>query len=1504
MGGANAEKRAFLRVGRGIHNAEGSRSRVVLANLSSRPIRIPAGTAVALGYDATGYEVLDVDVGSMDAASSAVAAHPTVARLRTAIAAVSRAERSATGGDGKDTDGGTYDNPFYAKDNAGGARVEQTPRAAAHTVRRPDGNTPRGSDDGLGGDTPPDDPDIAPLWAKLPDDVRATLAQTRIVRTVDELPEHLRKVEVGTTLTTVQRRLVWTLLATYADVFNDLPKVPTQTTRFRAGINTGDAAPVRASPYRTSPKEKEIIDRQIDEMLEAGVIKPSRSPWSSAVILVPKKDGTIRFCVDYRRLNAVTRVETYPLPRVDETLRAFEGAACFSVMDMQSGYWQIPLKEEDYEKTAFTTHRGLYEYVVLPFGPVNAPGYFQRMMDEVVGDLKWTSVLVYIDDLIVFSPTYERHLLDLAVVFTRLREAGLTLKPSKCRVFATEVLFLGHLVSKDGTGPNPDKVRAITAMQPATRAEVVSFVAMAGYYRRYIRNYAALVAPLLAITRKEVDFAAAYGETHTAIIADVKARLTSQPILAHPDFSRPFSIMTDASGQGVGAVLTQRADNGDERVIEYASKSHDVRQRTWSPTEQEAWAVVWACELFRPYVYMTKFTVYTDHRALRWLFANKSTNARLTRWGIQLMEHQFQVVHRPGKSNANADGPSRLPLPPGDGRGEHAEDTALARMRVLKRTREDYEATTGRTGTPGDAVTEDRWAPGTVERRRVNNHAALAAAGHGSLPASLPSIGEFRAHYEQDPRIRGLYAYVVDGVSLPGTDPDTYAAAAAHHVKDGHLLKRILGQTDAVTSTERMGTRVVVPLGLRARIIAHHHATAEAGHKATKPTFERIRSIFWWPRMWRDVARVVDSCSVCQLQKAQPDGRAGRLAPINVSRPWELVGVDLVGPFKRTKAGCQHILTMIDYFTRWVIFVQLRETKARDVVDAIMTHLVHKFGPPEGVVSDQGRQFSGGLFQRVMSRLQVVHARTTAYHPQANGRVERVHRSLNTMLAAQCNARHDDWDEYVSAAAWAVNTGWTRSTGFTPYELLFGQPARTPSAILYGTREEAVRDLTEYQLRLCSTLRHAHGRVMAANHKYVQRMVEHYDAHRKTTRYAPGDMVRLYHPESQPHMPRRLQYRWTGPHTVLARCTGSDLNYVIRVADGRDIICHVGRLKRYTPSIPSSDPDLPHADPRQVEERSDEHAARERTGHDSVPADAPDKQKDHSAADGADAAYDDPTALGRVEDGTLWDIGAGTLALDESKSHEGADADNDPTEYNALTARVRPQVAADDIRVGHIVLYWTDDGDGARWWIGRVRDSPARDRPSTTTLEVQPFNTRNATKGIAQAIFTLVWWDVRAKKEDWRMTAKGAHLHTMLMTVPAANVMMTEVRLTRRRHLPDDVLTTLAAMGVRIGHRCTPEGAATAVRQAHRAGTDQSRPSPTEQQSRPAPSAAHAEGDVVMAELRDDGVADKTRDSVGESPQAQDVAMPAPDAPPPTAAGTARRSARIGQRPWTYGTTW
>jgi hypothetical protein len=627
--------------------SSGGAVRVVLANTTASPVCVRAGEIVAYARPAGRDEFdvvecnLDVDGESISSPVRSVGWNDE-GRVRSV----------------RVQDPTLADNPFYSPTAAAGSdSVETTTQATAELNQK----VPIGTIT---------EEEVQGILDKLSPEARTVVGSARrVVEGAGALPAHLLDIQLGDHLTQPQKAVALALLRQYADVFNDSRTIPTRTPKFRASIDTGSAQPVSSAPYRVSPSERKVIDGAIDDMLKAGVIRPSRSPWGAPVVLVPKKDGSIRFCVDYRRLNKVTKIETYPLPRIDEALRAFQGATCFSVVDMQSGYWQVPLNEDSVPKTAFITHRGLFEYVVLPFGPVNAPGYFQRMMDEVVGGLKWTSVLVYIDDLIVFSPSVERHADDLRVVFDRLRSAGLTLKPKKCQLFAASVKYLGQVVSAEGIAPDEDKVKAIRRMPyPTNKHEVKAFLGLAGYYRRFVRNFAKMVEPIQRLTRADVPFA--WGAEESRATDAVKEALCGEKVmLTHPDFSTPFTVMTDASGTGIGAVLSQVDPvTKEERVVEYASRSLTKAERLWSATEQEALAVKWACEVMRPYVYGSRFTVITDHKALQWVYTHQTTNPKLQRWALQLSEYDFKIIHRPGRTNANADGPSRLPLPLGAGR--------------------------------------------------------------------------------------------------------------------------------------------------------------------------------------------------------------------------------------------------------------------------------------------------------------------------------------------------------------------------------------------------------------------------------------------------------------------------------------------------------------------------------------------------------------------------------------------------------------------------------------------------------------------------------------------------------------------------------------------------------------------------------------------------------------------------------------------------------------------
>ena len=334
-------------------------------------------------------------------------------------------------------------------------------------------------------------------------------------------------------------------------------------------------------------------------MLTRGIIQPSTSPWASPVILVKKKDGTDRFVVDYRRLNSVTRKDSYPLPRIDDALDALNGSQLYSLMDLMSGYWQVEMHPASREHTAFTTYGGLYEFLVTPFGLTSAPPTFMRLMECVLRNLTYKICLIYLDDILVYSRTFDDHLFHLRQVFDRLRQANLKLKPSKCHFACAKVQYLGHIVSGDGVAPDPEKISAVKNFpRPHNVKTVRSFLGLANYYRRFIKDFAKLAAPLNKLLRKDQKFA--WTPLCEEAFEALKSALTSAPILAFPDFTQPFHLFVDASNDGVGATLGQIQD-GKEVAISYAGRDFNSAERNYSTTEREALAVIFGIKKFAPY---------------------------------------------------------------------------------------------------------------------------------------------------------------------------------------------------------------------------------------------------------------------------------------------------------------------------------------------------------------------------------------------------------------------------------------------------------------------------------------------------------------------------------------------------------------------------------------------------------------------------------------------------------------------------------------------------------------------------------------------------------------------------------------------------------------------------------------------------------------------------------------------------------------------------------------
>ena len=465
-------------------------------------------------------------------------------------------------------------------------------------------------------------------------------------------------------LTPSEREAVQELLAQNADVFSTNSLDVGCTATILHEIPLVDSRPFRLPYRRIPPSQFQEVHEHIKELKACGIIKTSQSPYASPIVIVRKKDGRIRLCVDYRHLNSRTIRDAHPLPRIDESLDALGNAKYFSCLDLTSGYLQVQMAEKDRQKTAFTTPMGLYEYTRMPFGLTNAPATFQRLMTMVLGDMNYSEVLIYLDDIVVFSSTIEEHLHRLRRVFSRLREHGLKLKPSKCHLFKTEVGYLGHVISEKGIATDPAKVEVVKKWPtPKSKKDVRAFLGFTGYYRRFIRNYAQVAKPLFGLIggkRGVKDGPFVWSDDCQAAFEALIERMTTAPILAFADYQQPFLVQTDASGGGLGAVLVQNQD-GRERVIAYASRTLTPAEAKYPAHKLEFRALHWAVTVkFRDYLYGQRVTAVTDNNPLTYVMKKAKLDAHGQRWVSDLSIFDIDIEYRPGKANTNADALSRI----------------------------------------------------------------------------------------------------------------------------------------------------------------------------------------------------------------------------------------------------------------------------------------------------------------------------------------------------------------------------------------------------------------------------------------------------------------------------------------------------------------------------------------------------------------------------------------------------------------------------------------------------------------------------------------------------------------------------------------------------------------------------------------------------------------------------------------------------------------------------
>ena len=633
-----------------------------------------------------------------------------------------------------------------------------------------------------------------------------------------------------TELTLAQRDSLVQVLACYSDVFalNDDELGTTHVVEH--SIDTGEAQPIRQYarriPYAMRDKLKELIE----DMRRRGVIRPTRSPWASPVVLVSKRDGGIRFCVDYRRLNSVTKLDVYPLPRIDDHLDALAGSKYFSTLDLSAGFWQVPMAKDSIEKTAFVTHNGSYEFVVMPFGLTNAPATFQRLMETVLMDLMPSKCLDYIDDILVIGKTFEDHLDNLTAVLERLRAARLKLKPAKCHLIQKQVKYLGYVVSAEGVSTDPDKVRSVKDLPvPSDVGKLRAFLGLTSYYRRFIPDYAKVAKPLHTLTRKDTSYE--WTAPCQEAFERLKQLLTEAPLLRFPDFSRSFRLETDASTLGLGAILAQELGDKTVRPISYASRTLLPHEKNYSASELEALGVVWAVQRFRHYSFGHHCDVYTDHQALMSLLNTPHPSGKLARWGLALQEMDLTIHYRPGKTNTNADVLSREPVD-----SNEADVTLVAALHT-----EDT--------CPGD------------------------------------NVDSMAKDQRDDPTLTAMMDYLESGV-LPAdraVAKKLVLESEAYTMQDRVLYRLAPDKTQLL----------VVPGPKRRELFEEAHSGLFAAHQREAKVHFTLSRHYWWVGMRKDIKTWCKECEICFARKAGPSPRAP-LAPIPVSGPFDRVGVDIL----------------------------------------------------------------------------------------------------------------------------------------------------------------------------------------------------------------------------------------------------------------------------------------------------------------------------------------------------------------------------------------------------------------------------------------------------------------------------------------------------------------------------------------------------------------------------------------------------------------------------------
>ena len=877
-------------------------------------------------------------------------------------------------------------------------------------------------------------------------------------------------------------------------------------------IETGDSPPVKLRSYRQSPEDRAEISRQVNELLDAGIVTHSDTPYSSPVLLVKKKDGSKRLVVDYRVLNSQTALISWKLNTFDEILDCIseKRPTLWSTLDLRSGFWQTALDEETAHKTGFETNEGTFCFQRTSMGLCNAPSHFSCLMSKIFQGLAFETLVIYIDDLLLFARDPGTMVRNLGQAFDRLRNANLKLHPSKCNFGVKEVVFLGHRFDSNGYGVNEDKIKIVKNYPvPKNPKQIKQFLGLASYYRRFVKSFSTIAEPLRNLLRKDVPFV--WSDDCQTAFDKLKTALTTAPTLALPDFTLPFVLTTDACTTGIGWTLSNKHLDGSDRVCSFGGRSLRPNERNWCVSELEGLSMIEGIRANHVYLAHKPFEIVTDHRALIFIKSMKlPSSPRLTRMSLFLQGYNFNIIYKPGPQNMVADALSRIPY--GEAEVIEPDDSeVIANVNLSDRVLIEFDI---------DRVN------GITE---MNNVAVMD-------DVELPTLDDIRESVTHCPDFGPMYKYLEQGV-LPSDDEvarKLVLKSQEYVLREGVLYHLYTPRTKRLDRAMSTISQVCIGQCLHEKIIRSVHLSCS--HLGFNRLYDTIKSRFYWDKMYTEIHDFVTTCFECQRCKPNTHPLRNPVGKLDLALPLTRWNLDIHGKYC-VSDGKKYVLAFICTTSGWAELIPVENTSAEVVVQAIHDHIICRYGLCRGLTihSDCGSAFISKLTKLYCDKFGITQSFSSPYNARANSRVESLGNSINSALRLLCESQ-SDWSKHLQSVAYSLRASASSNIILSPFETIFARKMEIPCDLILP--EVSIGDLKAH-------VRDVGERLKVLGQIALQNAIESGDRSREQKNkdaqlppYKVGDRVLLNDTTIKKGQCRKLHAQWKGPYCIIAMLPG------------------------------------------------------------------------------------------------------------------------------------------------------------------------------------------------------------------------------------------------------------------------------------------------------------------------------------------------------------------------------